>query len=57
MQQAQQMQQQQALVEQAGQLASSPLADPTKNPDAMEQVQRLTGYAPEPKVEPQPLTE
>ena len=34
-------QQQQALLEQAGQLASAPLADPTKNPDAMEQAQQF----------------
>ena len=36
MQQQQQMAQQQALVDQAGQFASSPLADPTKNPQVME---------------------
>ena len=36
MQQQQQMAQQQALVEQAGQLAGTPLMDPTKNPQIME---------------------
>ena len=56
-QQAQQMQQQQALLQQAGQLASSPLADPSKNPDAMEQIGRITGYQPEGEQEPEPPTE
>ena len=36
MMQQQQMAQQQALVDQAGQLASSPMADPTKNPNLQE---------------------
>ena len=36
MQQQQQMQAQQSLVEQAGQFASSPIADPQKNPQMME---------------------
>ena len=36
MAQAQQMQQQNELVKQTGQLASSPMMDPSKNPDAME---------------------
>ena len=41
-QQEQQTQvQQQALLQQAGQLASAPLADPTKNPDAMEQAEQF----------------
>ena len=43
MQQAQQMQQQQSLMEQAGQMANSPLADPTKNPDAKEDVREFIG--------------
>ena len=41
MAQAQQQQQQQAIMEQAGQFASSPLADPTKNPEAKEDVQNF----------------
>jgi len=42
--QQQQMQQaQQSLTDQAGQLASTPLMDPAKNPDAMEQAQNMTG--------------
>ena len=45
MQQAQQQQVQSSLVDQAGQLAGTPLMDPTKNPDAMEQAQALTGGA------------
>ena len=49
MQQAQQQQVGQALVEQTGQLANSPLMDPVKNPDALEQAGRLTGYIPEPQ--------
>ena len=57
MQAAQQQQTQQALVEQAGQLASSPMMDPSKNPDAMEQASRLTGFAPEGQEEPEPPTE
>ena len=57
MQAAQQQQTQQALVEQAGQLASSPMMDPSKNPDAMEQASRLTGFAPEGQEEPDPPTE
>ena len=57
MQAAQQQQTQQALVEQAGQLASSPMMDPSKNPDAMEQASRLTGFSPEGQEEPEPPTE
>ena len=57
MQAAQQQQTQQALIEQAGQLASSPMLDPSKNPDAMEQASRLTGFAPEGQEEPEPPTE
>ena len=38
MQQAMQMQQQNELVKQAGQFASSPMMDPTKNPNAMEMI-------------------
>ena len=57
MQVAQQQQTQQALIEQAGQLASSPMLDPSKNPDAMEQASRLTGFSPEGQEEPEPPTE
>ena len=43
MQQQQQMAAQQELVKQAGQFASSPMADPTKNPQAMEMMNGVTG--------------
>ena len=43
MQQQQQMMAQQELVKQAGQFASSPMADPTKNPQAMEMMNGITG--------------
>lgn len=43
MQQQQQMAAQQSLVDQTGQLASSPMADPTKNPQAMEMLNGITG--------------
>ena len=42
-QQQQQMMAQQELVKQAGQFASSPMADPTKNPQAMEMMNGITG--------------
>ena len=45
MQQQQQLGAQQELVKQAGQFASSPMADPTKNPQAMEMMNGLTGEA------------
>ena len=45
MQQAQQQQVQSSLVDQAGQLASTPLMDPSKNPDVGDQIQQLTGGA------------
>ena len=45
MQQQQQLGAQQELVKQAGQFASSPMADPTKNPQAMEMMNGLTGQA------------
>ena len=45
MSQQQNMQANQQLLGQAGQLASSPLADPTKNPDAMEMAGQFTGGA------------
>ena len=49
MQQQQQMATQQQLLGQAGQLASSPLMDPTKNPEGIEQLgQALTGGQGEP---------
>ena len=43
MQQQQQMAAQQELVKQAGQFASAPMADPTKNPQAMEMMNGITG--------------
>ena len=45
MQQQQQMAAQQELVKQAGQFASSPMADPTKNPQAMEMMNGIAGQA------------
>ena len=42
MQQAQQAQAQQSLVDQAGQLASSPAMDPSKDPEAEERINNLT---------------
>ena len=45
MQQAQQAETQKSLVDQAGQLAGTPLLDPSKNPDAMEQANNLAGGA------------
>ena len=44
-QQQQQAAQQQELVKQTGQLASAPLFDPSKNPDAQEQLQQVAGIA------------
>ena len=43
MMQAQQMQAQQSLVDQAGQFAGAPMADPSKNPEAMEMMNGITG--------------
>jgi hypothetical protein len=43
MQQQQQMAAQQSMVDQAGQLASSPMMDPTKNPQAQEMINEYTG--------------
>ena len=59
MEQAQAMQAQRSLVEQAGQLASAPMADPSKNPDAMEQAGRLFGvdFGPEGDPEDPPIDE
>ena len=45
MAQQQNMQANQQLLSQAGQIASSPLADPSKNPDAMGMVEQFTGGA------------
>ena len=45
MEAAQQQATQQSLVDQAGQLAGTPLMDPSKNPDAMEQANNLAGGA------------
>jgi len=42
-QQQQQQMAQQELIKQAGQFASAPMADPTKNPQAMEMMNGLTG--------------
>ena len=53
MQQQQQMMAQQELVKQAGQFASSPMADPTKNPQAMEMMNGLTGNAEEENPNPE----
>ena len=53
MEQAQAMQAQRSLVEQAGQLASAPMADPSKNPDAMEQAGRLFGVDIGPEEDPE----
>ena len=52
-QQAQQMQQQEML-KQAGQFANSPLADPTKNPDAKEDVGNFLGQNQPPEQEEEP---
>jgi hypothetical protein len=49
MQQQQQMAAQQELVKQAGQFASSPMADPTKNPQAMEMMNGVAGQEPGPE--------
>ena len=58
MAQQQNQQANQQLLAQAGQLSSSPLADPTKNPDAMEMAQQFTGGAiQEPPDITQPPTE
>jgi hypothetical protein len=43
MQQQQQQMAQQELVKQAGQFASSPMMDPTKNPQAQEMMNGVTG--------------
>ena len=43
MAQAQQAETQKSLVDQAGQLAGTPLLDPSKNPDAMDQANNLAG--------------
>ena len=51
MQQQQQMMQQQELLKQAGQFASSPMMDPSKNPQMMEEFN--DGSSPEAEVEPE----
>jgi hypothetical protein len=54
MQQQQQMMAQQELTKQAGQFASSPMMDPTKNPQAQEMIDGITGQAnPEAQVSPE----
>ena len=57
MSQQQNQQANQQLLSQAGQLASSPLADPTKNPDAMEMAEQFTGGAMQSPDITQPPTE
>ena len=42
-QQAMQAQQMQSLTDQAGQLASTPLLDPQKNPEALDAITQATG--------------
>ena len=42
MQQVQQMQAQQSLIGQAGQLASSPLMDASKDPEASDRIEQLS---------------
>ena len=54
MQQAQQTAQQQEMTKQMGQFASSPMMDPTKNPNAQEMMNGITGQAnPEEEIPPQ----
>jgi hypothetical protein len=53
MQQQQQMAAQQSMVDQAGQLASSPMMDPTKNPQAQEMINEYTGQG-TPQADPNP---
>jgi len=57
MAQQQQLQASQQLVGQAGQFMSSPLADPSKNPEAMEVAEQLTGGTMKAPDETQPPTE
>ena len=45
MQRAMQIQSQQSLTDQAGQLAGTPLMDPSKNPEALEGLNAITGGA------------
>ena len=54
MQQAQQAAQQQEITKQMGQFASSPMMDPSKNPNAQEMMNGITGQAnPEEEIPPQ----
>ena len=53
MQQAQQMQQQQTLMNQAGQLASTPVMDPSKNPNAEEVINNMTATVAEQQQPPE----
>ena len=54
MQQAQQTAQQQEMTKQMGQFASSPMMDPSKNPNAQEMMNGITGQAnPEEEIPPQ----
>ncbi len=54
-QQAMQTQQQASLLGQAGQLASAPMMDPSKNPDATEMIQQVMGQAQQQQPAPQPV--
>ena len=54
MQQQQEQMAQQELVKQAGQFAGAPMMDPTKNPQAQEMINGITGQAnPEEEVPPE----
>jgi len=52
--QAASMQQQQSLLDQAGQFASSPMMDPSKNPEATQAMEAMIGIPPEETATPQP---
>ena len=52
--QAASMQQQQTLLDQAGQFASSPMMDPSKNPEATQAMEAMVGIPPEEAATPQP---
>ena len=54
--QAASMQQQQSLLDQAGQFASSPMMDPSKNPEATQAMEAMVGIPPEQETAtPQPV--
>jgi len=52
--QAASLQQQQTLLDQAGQFASSPMMDPSKNPEATKAMETMIGIPPEETATPQP---